>query len=549
MSYNKKRAGGSLPDIVPLTFSPCQKFTDRGFFLLKTKIKQILMILPVVCIMILSMAVPLSSSAYNYSSSYLTSQSQFCDTFSRVTSFSKKTYYFLFQYSASSWGFTAEYCEFNYSNISQIYTRDDGIIVIHGNFLHCTVSSIRNNYENYDSAYNSSDYYIYYDPVNDTLCGYDSLQNYTPDSREGQYPVMITNIYSFPNWYELTGLKDPNSLDVDVTFTPELRGLIDLKPKDADGNTTLKSSFKMTVTNNSAKAIQYSMSIYTAENYRIMNGVQSSTASSNDIVTTTASDSPITTTVASSSSSPPEYASFRYYTDEWVYDTGCESENDFWDDNNSNSYNKGSAWHYVASGQTDEQIFNWSQLNIRDHTSYVVEVKAILTDYDIASLKFTSLIENDRIYTELKQLDRSAVEIVYSSTFQVLDLSDVPYNHDDTSNGIIPWNSHEDTQKAHLSYNAKTDSTTGQTSVKSYDAYSDKNSWYNVQKSQIGKYYRDETFDSVSSDSLGNVSSTISQFFGFVSSCFLFLPSEIYNVFFVGLLAVVIIGIIKAVIR
>ena len=522
---------------------------------MKTKIKQILMILPVVCIMILSMAVPLYSSALNFSSYYYSSIDEYYDCWNIDSP--HKSFYFLFQYSGNgSWdtvSYDTVYAGINENDVTDIFTRDDGTIIIRGTIKCFTTTQQNINHTgNFSRGEPTSISVIYYNP--DTSCIY-CAENYDEShvvsSHDNDYPKLITNIYTFPNWYELTGLKDPNSLDVDVTFTPELRGLIDLKPKDSDGNTTLKSSFKMTVTNNSAKAIQYSMAIYTAENYRIMNGVQSSTSSSNDIVTTTASasDSPITTTVASSSSSPPEYASYRYYTDEWVYDTGCESENDFWDDNNSNSYNKGSAWHYVASGQTDEQIFNWSQLNIRDHTSYVVEVKAILTDYDMASLKFTSLIENDRIYTELKQLDRSAVEIVYSSTFQVLDLSDVPYNHDDTSNGIIPWNSHEDTQKAHLSYNAKTDSTTGQTSVKSYDAYSDKNSWYNVQKSRIGKYNRDETFDSVSSDSLGNVSSTISQFFGFVSSCFLFLPSEIYNVFFVGLLAVVIIGIIKAVIR
>ena len=247
--------------------------------------------------MILSMAVPLYSSALNFSSYYYSSIDEYYDCWNIDSP--HKSFYFLFQYSGNgSWdtvSYYTVYAGINENDVTDIFTRDDGTIIIRGTIKCFTTTQQNINHTgNFSRGTPSSISVIYYNPA--TSCIYCSEyydKSYVVSSHDNDYPKLITNIYTFPNWYELTGLRDPNSLDVDVTFVPELRGLIDLKPKDSDGNTTLKSSFKMIVTNNSAKAIQYSMAIYTAENYRIMNGVQSSSSSSNDIVTTTASDSPI----------------------------------------------------------------------------------------------------------------------------------------------------------------------------------------------------------------------------------------------------------------
>lgn len=226
----------------------------------------------------------------------------------------------------------------------------------------------------------------------------------------------------------------------------------------------------------------------------------------------------------------------------------------------------GCDWHLVYGNTSEVQNFKWSQLPIKEGVPYTLEITA----YKVSSGNLGDTL--GRVYSynvndPLAPITPTSLVTAYTSTFQVSYLGDVVYNHDDDSNGIIPYNSQDDYIKAKLSRLAVKDDNNN-IDYRNYSAYEDQNSWYNtgsvrenydkvaqiIEDARAGN--RSFTNNSLFSDGTGfsgaavnfnSLSTVFSQWFGFVKTFFGFFPAAFWVIIYFGLVTLIVVGIVKKV--
>ena len=305
-------------------------------------------------------------------------------------------------------------------------------------------------------------------------------------------------------------IYDSNALNVEVSFSPELVGVVD-REIDNNGVKSYLSELKMTVINHCSYPVQYKMDI-TAKN-------QTNLRPSGSTDYTTYYD---------------DDAVFKYYSESWVWNksgTFADSSDDgdlgnVWSDVPF-KFNKASEWHYLGSRATHNQTFKFSQINLREGVEYTVTVYACPSLEDSATENFTSDSSDVNEYT----LDSSTVEIVYQSDFSMLHYSDVVYNPNDDSNGVVPYNGYDGSAPSHKydsSYNAW-ESLDGQQDFKGYDGYPSYNG--NITVRSDGQYT--------------SLVSRTSGVFLFFRSIMNFFPSDVFIVLNLTLWSILILAIVR----
>lgn len=326
------------------------------------------------------------------------------------------------------------------------------------------------------------------------------------------YFYQSTNIpdFPFPDFVNHGGPSD--ELKVDVHFKPNLSGEVERMSISEDGTKSFASQFRFTLTNNSSFPIQYTL-------YILKKSDEIHLAKYDD-----------------------RYV-FMYYSNDWVYSQSLDD--DFSYGNLVPSFqNKGTKVHYVSSGESVAVFFNYSQINLKENVDYTVYVTATRCDLDHASEIFIDPVRD--ITPDMKGV--RSHDIVYQSDFSMVHYSDVKYDSKDSSNGVLPFSSAEDIKRYSLSYNAAEDSD-GKIDYTAKDVYSDKNSWYN----SGGSWSTSDSsvsLDSPSSSSdFSSLSRSFSSFFSFVNATFNYFPSSYKMIISLGLTAIVVLALIKAVFR
>ena len=379
----------------------------------------------------------------------------------------------------------------------------------------------------YDYTFSSGNYGLKY---NSQPSIYDFSVNVAEKSVNGQD---CEDVYLCINGF----IYDSNALNVEVIFNPALVGVVD-REIDNNGVKSYMSELKMTVINHCSYPIQFKMDITAKE--------QTNTRPSNTPANynTYYSNDPV----------------FKFYKQNWVWNkSGLTADpNDSSDLGNvwsdiPTKFNKASEWHYLAARSTNNQTFKYSQINLQEGVEYTVTVYACRCDYDMASENFIDdysenvqeqigfepdqqshsvTVDADSQY---KQLNKSSVEIVYRSDFSMLHYSDVVYNPNDTSNGVLPYNGYDGSapsQKYNNSYNAweDLDGNKGYTNKDGLPGYSP--GGYSSGTVQLNGDYN-------------GVLAQTSTVFLFISSVLGFFPTDIFIVLNICLWSIVIIVIIR----
>lgn len=311
---------------------------------------------------------------------------------------------------------------------------------------------------------------------------------------------------------------DSDLLDVEVSFSPALVGVVDREINN-NGVKSYMSELRMTVINHCNYPIQYKMDITAKE----QSNTRPSTSSAN--LNTYYSDDAV----------------FKYYKENWVWNkSGLAADpNDSSDLGNDWSdvpikYNKASEWHYLGARDTQNQTFKYTQINLREGVEYVVTVYACRCDYDMATENIVDDCTTASV-SDLMQIDNSSIQIVYCSEFSMLHYSDVVYNPNDTSNGVLPYNGYDGaspSQKYDNSYNAW-ELIDGEKSYKSYDA---------LPSYSPGGYSSGSV--QLNGDYNGVLAQTSSVFL-FISNVLGYFPTDIFIVLNICLWSIVIIVIIR----
>ena len=369
----------------------------------------------------------------------------------------------------------------------------------------------------YDKTYGC---FSYSDRLNQIGSWWSESREYTP---VGKLYYTSTNFEDFP--YADGTSHNSLPLNLSVSFSPSLSGSVD-RSVGSGSNISYLQNLSMTVTNNSSKAVQYKFYIMKSDQtshrpWSASGGDMSSALASHQVVY---DDDPV----------------FIYYSNEWVYSANLDNSSD-WYNGHPQKQQKSTEWHYISSGSSQTINFKFSQINLQEGVSYTAIVEAILTDYDCASRLWVSSATSESVYSEYKQLSIDDKATVYSSSFNMLQYSDVRYDHNDDSNGINPYSDYSDLESYNWSYLAKEEN--GVTDYTNKNLYTDQNSWYR-------QSYNTSNINIPSSSASFNSSTTyISSFLSFVSSVLGFFPAQFLSVFTVGITSVVVIGLIKVVFR
>lgn len=317
-------------------------------------------------------------------------------------------------------------------------------------------------------------------------------------------------------------LFDLNGLDVDVSFSPPLRGDVS-REFEYNGILQKYTSFNMTITNNSLKPIIYFMYIDTFD-------------SSNPIVDNDGNWH----NEFGHWSYPSDGVSFQFIKKEWVYSRNMDTQSSFsgttadrW-----KKYYKPTFYHYLAAGDSLTQTFNWSQINIVANTNYYCLVGAQLTELDCGS--DISNYDSDALNSEYKDFPITGFSPVYHSIFSLSDLSDIPYNPNDSSNGLIPNSDYRIEDSRYTMQFDASESMDGFLDYNSGDLYSDQNSWFNNKDVPSRP-----TVSGSGSFSFFSLIGGISNVYDFLRYSLSILPSEVYMIILSSIFIVIFIGIIK----
>lgn len=315
---------------------------------------------------------------------------------------------------------------------------------------------------------------------------------------------------------------DPNQLNVDVSFSPPLRGDVS-REFEYNGILQKYTYFNMTITNNSSKPIIYFMYI---DSFDSSNPIVDNDGNwHNDF---------------GHWSYPSEGVSFQFIKKEWVYSRNMDTQSSFsgttadrW-----KKYYKPTFYHYLAAGDSLTQTFNWSQINIVANTNYYCLVGAQLTELDCGS--DISNYDSDALNSEYKDFPITGFSPVYHSIFSLSDLSDIPYNPNDSSNGLIPNSDYRIEDSRYTMQFDASESMDGFLDYNSGDLYSDQNSWFNNKDVSSRP-----TVSGSGSFSFFSLIGGISNVYDFLRYSLSILPSEVYMIILSSIFIVIFIGIIK----
>lgn len=296
--------------------------------------------------------------------------------------------------------------------------------------------------------------------------------------------------------------------DVSIRFQPNLKGDVSRDIIENGQKIGLLDSLKFSITNNSNYPVQYLIRIRPVLNY---------TDEYFDFL--------------------GRFDTFIYTKKDYIYDViGHNSAEEDWISEGVSLYLKPTYYHYLPAKTNEQVSIPFSMINLKEDTTYYVEVQAWRNDYLHASTRIVDY-PNPLYY----EIDSNITSICYSENFKMLQYNDIKYDHSLSSGGVLPYQNSNDFQHYNYMYDAKTDMKTGELIVGHKDLYNDPNSWLN-KKPASPSFNVDG--DEISSDVFTN---SFSQVFGFVSMFLSWLPPSILTIFIFGFSAIVIIAIIKAV--
>ena len=257
------------------------------------------------------------------------------------------------------------------------------------------------------------------------------------------------------NFY--TNIEELENHDkLQIVFTPKFEGEVN-RALESDSNYTAKS-FNFQVINNTNKNYQYALGIF-PEYISVSPGTFSGAIAS---------------------------ATWVYMTQHYVVSNDL-TQKDYWEySSNYKTLSKSSMWHPVKSGGSDYGFLNYSQLPIEENVNYrVVCVAFPCSDGQSEGYLKASEIFYDPSYLEdledyydySNSIDVNSGHVVCDQIFYIKDLSDVPYNPNDTFlSDQLPYQKYEDYQNAYYSYNDVVDSD-GKVVSQGQNLWSDKNSY------------------------------------------------------------------------
>lgn len=376
-----------------------------------------------------------------------------------------------------------------------------------------------------NSSNNITDIYI---DFTNHMCKY----TFTGGSLSDQYHV------SDRDWYKINtncpdGIPNNNTLNVFVDFSPDLIGNVDRQITATDGTKSMRKDLAMQVINQSNFPIQYDMRIYK------VNQSSSRDWSLNPETFATQFDS--------DSVSYDDDPVFIYYKNEWVYTTNYDSESTFWDLEPVKE-NKGASWHYLPANSQDIVLFNFTQINLDENVDYYVEVRAVRNDYGCSSEKIVYSASDDPAESEYKQIQGDDIVTVYHEQFKMINYSDVVYNPNEDSNGVLPYNGKNGIVSRNTyqyGRNAR-DNGNGNIDYTARNLYTDPKSWYNQQYNRV---VSNHTSNASSGSVPSNITNLFDSFMKFVSYVFLRFPANMQTIYVYGFVSVVVLGIVLKVIK
>lgn len=319
-----------------------------------------------------------------------------------------------------------------------------------------------------------------------------------------------------------TNIEEIESLNkLQIVFTPKFEGEVN-RALEGDSNYTAKS-FSFQVINNTAHPYQYALGIFPEY----------------------ISVSPSTFTGAAAS------ANWLYMTQQYVISQDL-TQKDYWSyNNNYTTLSKSTIWHPINSGNSDYGYINYSQVAIEANVKYrVVCVAFPCSEGQSSTYLKSSELFYDPAYLEgledyfdyTNQININSGHVVCDQIFYISDLSDVPYNPNDTwGSWQTPYESYEDYKEALYSYNDVVDAD-GKVISQGQNLWSDKNSYiHNISGGSSGS---NRVPVEVSSDTSAFIQSSngIVAFFGNVLTIF---PPEITTILLFGVTAIVFVIILK----
>lgn len=334
---------------------------------------------------------------------------------------------------------------------------------------------------------------------------------------------------SFSNYSDTMNID--NTCPLVFTFAPELSGNVD-RSYTVGGVTYYSDTLIMGVTNNSGYNWAYDFTIYD---------------SLGNII-------------------------YQFLSYEWenTFDLAADniSVHNMLDQSDCKIQLIGSDWHLVQGGSSVVQRFKWTQIPLKTGETYTLECYAYKcgTGEYLNNVMLSDFHQNrpEAVDNPIDDYFNEKSVLAYSSTFKMLNYDDIVYDHNDTSNGIIPYSSSEDYYKARTSRLA-TDDGNGNIDYKNYSAYDDPNSWYNknsvsssldaikriTEDSKSGKRnfyyeYSSGSVDGVSGSGNSNFSALVANSSGFLTLCknvFRYFPDWLTTLFFGGMLCIVLVAI------
>lgn len=326
--------------------------------------------------------------------------------------------------------------------------------------------------------------------------------------------------YSVENFY--TNIEEFTEVEkLDIIFRPSFEGEVN-RALEGDSNYTAKS-FNFQVINNTDKNYQYALAIFPE-----YISVSSNTFSSY---------------IAS--------ATWVYMTQHYVVSKDL-TQKDYWEYNsNYKGLSKSSMWHAVKSGGSDYGFLNYSQLPIEENVNYRVVCVAFPCSDEQSEgvLKATEIFYDPAYLEDLEdyydysnKIDINSGHVVCDQIFYIKDLSDVPYNPNDTFFDFqVPYQNYDDYQDAFYSYNDVLD-TDGKVVSKGQNLWSDKNSYIHNKSGSSSSSNRVPV--EVNSDTSAFIQSS-NGVLAFFSNVLTIFPPEITAIMIFGVSAIVFVVILK----
>ena len=340
--------------------------------------------------------------------------------------------------------------------------------------------------------------------------------------------------FSFYNFDTNFEEFNPNNFNVEVSFSPTLSGDVDRYVNSSDGS-YYRSNLVMRVKNQSSFGIQYDMRIM-KKNINTVRGGYSDLSEGGSLGSSAATqfdDDPV----------------FIYYSSDWVYGTNHDDMTSMLNSDGVKE-NKGTPWHYVAPNSTDTVNFDFSQINLDEGEDYICTVRAVRNDFNMASELIVYLASSDPAYSELHQIQGDDLVTVWNSEFTMLNYSDVKYDPNNSSNGVLPYNGKNgivDKQTYTYGRNAR-ENADGTIDYKAVNQFTDKNSWLNKQYNDVIINHQNN-ISSSNSSGYSSLNAVFTPCLRFLNGMYGLYPSNYQLIFTVGFSCIALIGIMKAVFK